>query len=487
MCSIEISVAGRTDRAGRAANQDNLWICPDLSRPGADMTNDDRDYPLSAYGALMVVADGMGGMHSGEKASEIVINTIKASFSLIPSAVVRNDKSIRRFMADAIVQADNEVKKFSAANPESKGMGSTIVMAWVVNGKVFIAWVGDSRAYCFNRRNDITRLSHDHSYVQTLVDSGIIADSDALHHPKSNIILHSVGDTEDKVHFDILEYPVHNDDVLLLCSDGLCGLLDDSAIAQEIQRNSRSPLSVLSNLWNAGEQAGWHDNATIAVMRIVKSPVPPAPIPEGWKHLYAPKEDADMATVAPDDPEYAATPPGPASAPAAPSGSRRSKGGIITIALLALAAVFVAAGCYVLYSLLTDKEDSVEETTTVEEVEISKDNSNKGAVGNGTPPQVARPNADGDAKDSPASKSIPTPQKPTTNDNENIVTDTDNPTNDNPTDPSTPTTGGTGSGTPQIAPQSTSEPTPPTNGEVQIGKGSGGEHANISIPAGTPE
>ncbi len=270
MSRITFNVAARCDKAGRSQNQDNFWICPNLEKiDEITSVGNDTDIELSSKGALMVVADGMGGMKSGEKASEFVIEGIKKQFSDIPENILNDDEAIISFMKNAIVYSDQLIKNFAKEHRESEGMGSTVVMVWLLGEKAYCGWCGDSRIYCYNPQNSLIRLSHDHSYVQSLVDEGKIPEEDAFEHPDGNIITRSLGDSGESVAPEFKIYSIHRRDVFLLCSDGLCGLLRDDKLESVLSENCTSSEDALKHLWYAGENKGWADNTTIEVACII--------------------------------------------------------------------------------------------------------------------------------------------------------------------------------------------------------------------------
>lgn len=276
MSRITFNIAAKCDKAGRAQNQDNYWVCPNLDDiHNTSSVGNDSDVELSSKGALLVVADGMGGMKSGEKASEFVIEGIKAKFRNIPNDILSDDNCITSFIKNAIVEADQSIKEYAKAHRESEGMGSTIVLLWLLGEKAYCGWCGDSRIYCYNPQNSLTRLSHDHSYVQSLVDEGKITEEEAFDHPDGNIITRSLGDSGEKANPETKIYPIHRRDVFLLCSDGLCGLLNDEKISSILADNCTSSKDALAALWKEGEREGWSDNATIEVACITEGGVTP--------------------------------------------------------------------------------------------------------------------------------------------------------------------------------------------------------------------
>lgn len=296
MSRIKFNIAAKCDKAGRQENQDNYWVCPDLSKAQSsfdDIIGLDIDTILSDNGALLVVADGMGGMNAGDKASEIVVETIKECFSHIPQDILKDDKQIQTFIRESIIRADKNIKGYAKANTFAEGLGSTIVLTWLLGEKVYCAWCGDSRIYRYNPNNELVRLSHDHSYVQELVDEGKIPIEDAFEHPDSNIVTRGLGDNGEEANPEFRVYDICERDVLLLCSDGLCGLLRDKEIEDIISVNSSSTKDALSALWKAGEKAGWSDNATIGLLQVVEGGNLPKGIAVGYpESKVAPKKKA---------------------------------------------------------------------------------------------------------------------------------------------------------------------------------------------------
>ncbi len=255
MSRITFNVAAKCDTAGRAQNQDNQWACTNLENTAdAASVGNDSDVELSSKGALLVVADGRGGLKSGEKASEFVIAGIRSKCSNIPTDILSNDNSIIAFIKDAIIESDKIIKSYAKDHRESEGMGSTIVLVWLLGEKAYCGWCGDSRIYCYNPQNSLVRLSHDHSYVQSLVDEGKITEEEAFDHPDGNIITRSLGDSGEAANPETKIYPIHRRDVFMLCSDGLCGLLNDEQIENILADNCTSSEDALKALWIKGQQ-----------------------------------------------------------------------------------------------------------------------------------------------------------------------------------------------------------------------------------------
>ena len=252
----------------RTNNEDNFIVNPDLTK-GVWAMNDSPDYifNLGDNGCLLVVADGMGGMNAGEVASELAIKGVQRAFGDIKDFTKITDCSnhVEAFMKKVIVDADCDIKNKVKQDPSTSGMGTTIVMAWIIENMVHVAWCGDSRAYLFNRQTGLSRLSRDHSYVQELVDSGKLDPELAFDHPNSNIITRSLGDSPVKAQPDYVCQRLSAGDYILLCSDGLCGLCRDEEILAVLMQKHDTLEEYESDLFTAALEAGGHDNITIAL------------------------------------------------------------------------------------------------------------------------------------------------------------------------------------------------------------------------------
>ena len=270
MAKIKFSMAARCEAAGRPGNEDNFQLSDDLSDEKWEFTTD-KEIILKSKGALLVVADGMGGMNAGEVASALAIETVKDRFSSekLTDEIISSSDSIKKYIEKVIIEADKRIKDDARVNEKKKGMGTTLVLAWIIGEKVFIGWCGDSRAYRFNPQEGLEPLSRDHSYVQELIDAGKLKEEFAFDHPDSNIVTRSLGDPRGKAKPEVNEYLLRNDDIILLCSDGLSGVLRDHEIEEIIRNNSTSAGACRDALWNAAREAGWDDNVTIGLCRIV--------------------------------------------------------------------------------------------------------------------------------------------------------------------------------------------------------------------------
>ncbi len=278
MKKYKFRLAAYTDSAGKSnpeaprnGNEDNMFVCADLSSKNqGTLFSIDKEETLSKGGCLLVVADGMGGMNAGEVASEIAINVVKESFSpdTIQTAVFESAKTRTRFLENIVVRADFAIKKHAEQHLECEGMGSTIVMAWLYDGQVTVTWCGDSRAYLYRPNVGLKQISKDHSYVQELMDEGKITMDEAFDHPYNNIITRSLGDKAHKAKPDSITIPVFRGDIIMVNSDGLSGVLRDAELENIISENCQTMSSCRAALWNAAEQADWYDNVTAILCEI---------------------------------------------------------------------------------------------------------------------------------------------------------------------------------------------------------------------------
>ena len=250
----------------RDNNEDNFIVC-------CDLTNDkwmfsEQFIELGNKGAVFAVADGMGGQNAGEIASDLAIKMVKNKFLEVNNDVIENDILVKQYMFDVIKSADEEICSFANHNSDSQGMGTTIVLAWIVRHKLFVAWCGDSRAYVFDNIHGLIQITKDHSYVQELVDNGVITKEQAFYHPDKNIITRSLGNEQNKAHPEIISCDLNNGMRILLCTDGLNGIIEDEQIEKIIRENEQIN-KCKEELINQSLNAGGGDNVTVVLCDVV--------------------------------------------------------------------------------------------------------------------------------------------------------------------------------------------------------------------------
>jgi len=267
---IKIRVTMRSEKAGRDHNEDDCFIDSNLSdkSDGKEFFRSDITISLGEKGALLVVCDGMGGTNAGEVASASAINTMKEWFTAdkLTEEVLTFPKT---YIEKAITDADRRIKEEGKKDKEKEGMGTTIVLAWLYGENVYIGWCGDSRAYKYNPESGLKQLSHDHSYVQKLIDDNELTEEMAFDHPDSNIITKSLGDPRQKIKPDVESFELCEDDIILLCSDGLWGVLRNKEIESVMAQHTASMVECRDALRNESEKVGWTDNVTVVLCQIV--------------------------------------------------------------------------------------------------------------------------------------------------------------------------------------------------------------------------
>ncbi|MCF8417005.1 MAG: Stp1/IreP family PP2C-type Ser/Thr phosphatase [Crocinitomicaceae bacterium] len=229
----------------RSANEDNLG---EAKTPNGD---------------LFVVCDGMGGHVGGAQASTIAVNSLIEYFQ---REVYDN---VIQAIDHALSFANEQIYASALSNPDLKGMGTTAVVLLVRGEECFVGHVGDSRIY-LRSNGKLNRITKDHSFVQTLVDSGVIDDEDAENHPNKNQILQALG-IAPAVKATICQSPIlpKAGDMFLLCSDGLNGMVNDRDMERIMQEDNLMVTS--ENLITAALNGGGHDNITASLVLIEES------------------------------------------------------------------------------------------------------------------------------------------------------------------------------------------------------------------------
>lgn len=217
------------------------------------------------YGPIFTVCDGMGGHVGGATASTLAVKTI---LEFISTSTVENPSVT---INNALISANQKILETVYANPDLRGMGTTSVVLVVQPEGMYIGHVGDSRIYIYSD-NQLYRLTKDDSFVQTLIDSGAITDEEAEQHPRKNELMKALG-VADAVQPTILSKPIkpRKDDILLLCSDGLCGLVTDTKM-QQILSSYPDLQMACEQLITAAKEAGGDDNITVQLIRVTDSP-----------------------------------------------------------------------------------------------------------------------------------------------------------------------------------------------------------------------
>ena len=213
------------------------------------------DQPIGNIPNLLIVADGMGGHKAGDFASkyttESVVESLKQSTVSGPQAMFE----------EAISKANTEIIELAASDVNLEGMGTTLVVATVIEHTLYFANVGDSRLYVIG--DEIKQLSKDHSLVEEMVRLGGINEDEAKHHPDKNIITRAIGAKLD-VEIDFFEYRIVEGDIILMCTDGLSNMVGDDRIYEILKgEDTEDKAQVLVDEANAN---GGRDNIAVIVI-----------------------------------------------------------------------------------------------------------------------------------------------------------------------------------------------------------------------------
>jgi serine/threonine protein phosphatase PrpC len=235
----------------------------------------------------------MGGHRGGETASRLTVESIGAAFETTTRE--NNSTFSADWLAEVIREANREVHAAAQADTNLRGMGTTVVSVLIdIDGRAFVSHVGDSRAYLL-RDGKFERLTDDHS-VGEMQRRGMLTEEEAARHPRRNEILRSVG-VDSEVEPETRELELQPGDSLMLCSDGLCGVLNDTRIHATMvdaiaaggdEENSADELTRIVAGWIAGaNDVGGPDNITAQLLRIPKEPRPQAEDPSAGAGSFA--------------------------------------------------------------------------------------------------------------------------------------------------------------------------------------------------------
>jgi len=218
------------------------------------------DQQFLRKGRLAVVADGMGGYEGGQEASRLAVETLVEVYRDF------GGDDPQAALVEALQAAHEQIREYSFAHPELRGMGTTCTAAAIVQDLLYYVHVGDTRLYLI-RDGQITRVTRDHSYVGRLVESGMISPEEAENHPQRNILTAALGTNPDLIMDSPgRPEPLRPEDVLLICSDGLWGQVRDSEILDAVENKSAEQTG--RKLIELARERGGPDNITVEVLRL---------------------------------------------------------------------------------------------------------------------------------------------------------------------------------------------------------------------------
>lgn len=280
--SVQIRIFAQTDVGMvRQGNEDNflavnltssVYWTADHPSPPPELLG----FVQGDHGALFAVSDGMGGALAGEVASQMAVTTVRDGMMRFQTNPEFQSFPFHERLRFAVERANVLINHKSQTNAEYAGMGATFTGVGIQGDTLFLAQIGDSRAYLI-RRGHISQLTTDQSLVEQLIQSGHISRAEAENHPYKNVILQALGATPNVV-VAVDRVPVCRDDVVLVCSDGLSGKINGDEML-EIFNAVRGDLALAcQEMIRAANERGGEDNITVMLMHFTGNAVP---LPDG--------------------------------------------------------------------------------------------------------------------------------------------------------------------------------------------------------------
>jgi protein phosphatase len=379
---IIVHVFGRTDVGRTREHNEDAFVVADLSTDNATLQPEVRTHVAGPKGSLFMVADGMGGAAAGEIASamavEIVLGELRTAWV---AATESSSDAFVRAIKQATKAANERINSYALAHPEYRGMGTTATIAGLLGDTLYLAQVGDSRAYVV-RAGETRQITKDQSLMQKLIEAGELTEEEAEHSERRNIILQALG-PEPSIKVDLTHQTVRRGDTLVLCSDGLSGQVTKDEISTVVSEEE-DLTTACKRLIDRANANGGPDNITVIVARFEGAGLQPIASEDHVGHrVFQLPETGQTAAVALDrgvDLDAATAPipvvprprttgprtTGPTSEPSpgvitaehpTPSVSpeRRSAGRLIAFGLLAL---MIVAAAWIATRYLSGKTDT---------------------------------------------------------------------------------------------------------------------------------
>jgi PPM family protein phosphatase len=270
---VRVKLFARTDVGQvREHNEDNFLVA-DLSRRSRGLLEANRAATVGPHGDFFAVCDGMGGAAAGEIASQLAVDILyERMIDGLDKVTSSGRDDIARRLVRAVEAAGLRIFQEAKVDRTRRGMGTTVTASALVDDHLFFAQVGDSRGYIL-RNQVLTQVTRDQSLVNQLIEAGQLTEEEAETFEHNNIILQALG-TSDTVQVDLTYAELHRGDMLLLCSDGLSGMVRFDEI-RDIMRSSQEPLEICKALTERANQAGGHDNITVIIVVFEGEALPP--------------------------------------------------------------------------------------------------------------------------------------------------------------------------------------------------------------------
>jgi serine/threonine protein phosphatase PrpC len=336
---VRVRLFGRTDVGRiREHNEDNFLIA-DLSQSQRGLMENIRTHVVGPAGTLFAVCDGMGGAAAGEVASKLAVDIIYEQMQA--GGPPRHREELARRLVRAVEVAGMRIFAEAKLDRNRRGMGTTATAAALVDEYLFLAQVGDSRAYLL-RGDKLELVTRDQSLVNQLIEAGQLTEEEAENFEHSNIILQALG-TADTVQVDLTVVKLRQGDTLMMCSDGLSGMVRLEELRQALLQNPE-PIDVCKVLTDKANEAGGHDNITVIVAKFEGLPiVAPDDEPAKYRKYVFTTEETTAEQAAAEHAAAAAravalTAPTPLSSPVVGGDARVPTGGKLGATAVGLSA-----------------------------------------------------------------------------------------------------------------------------------------------------
>jgi PPM family protein phosphatase len=301
--AVRVSVFGKTDLGRSRDHNEDTFLVADLSTGNASLQPEVRRHEIGARGSIFMVADGMGGAAAGELASAMAADLIYRHMAT--AWATDTDASPDQFayrMREAVELANGQIYSYAREHPDLRGMGTTVTAAGIFGSDLYLTQIGDSRAYLV-RGTEAVQLTKDQSLMQRLVDAGELTADEAEQSERRNIILQALG-PDPRIKVDLTHQPIRRGDILILCSDGLSGVVRKEEFAQLAREHTDLP-ALCSALIDLANARGGPDNITVVAAHFDGEGLPEANGTDGVGHqTYQPVQTTTvpLRPVAADEP-----------------------------------------------------------------------------------------------------------------------------------------------------------------------------------------
>jgi serine/threonine protein phosphatase PrpC len=243
--------------------------------PGMVRSHNEDSIAADAANGLVVLADGMGGYNAGEVASGMATTVIITEMQQILTGVRPYDVDQRsnqeiatRLVREQVLKANTSIYQAAQSQPQYAGMGTTLVTCLFFDNRILVAHLGDSRLY-LQRGGSFRQVTRDHSLLQEQIDSGLITVEQAKKAQHKNLVTKALG-IDPTVEPEIHEYPTKPGDIYLLCSDGLCDMVEDEDIGMTLQALGANLKLAAQQLVQMANDNGGRDNVSVILVRVLR-------------------------------------------------------------------------------------------------------------------------------------------------------------------------------------------------------------------------